>query len=528
METLKQIIPKISQIKTNFDGTSDSYNNITLLDMYKIAEPKIEEICEKYNITKFELPKISGSNSLVIYADSNESKFAIKIFVICRSDLDKFDIIYKCISDNNISPKIYSDYTIETISKKFFVKIIVSERVILFSDFKWESLKQIKNSISSLIEKTLKLHSLGFVHNDIKYENLGMDQGGNIYLFDFDNFSKIKKSSCSKILSSTVCYPPDILVDASISIGLGNQIIDLFSICAIILGDIIGIYFWHFDNKQLYEKHCQVINFKRNNIYDTIQRMIHLRFKDLCLSQFWFSLVNFFHLVFQKNSQIKNKKAFNRREKKLIERMKIYKDKMNDYEITEKTWKFNCSFLKKIPNKYIKLMETLKIEEIIFGDEYNVVPNIPNFIKKITFGKNFNCSVDSLPEGIEEIEFGIRFNQPIDNLPKSLLVLRLGPDFDQSVDNLPENLEKLYFSHSCLAKFNRSMDNLPKNLKVLRTSFLFDHNIEKFPDSIEEMRLNYKFAQKIHKFPKNLKDFSCSGYYIYRHELPDYEKTVES
>ena len=331
METLKQIIPKISEIKTNFDGTSVCYNYITLLDIYKIAENKLEEICEKYKITNFELPKISGSNSLVIYADSNESKFAIKIFIIYKNDMEKFDIIYKHISDNNISPKIYSDYTIETISNKFFVKIIVSERVILFSDFKWQSLKQIKNSIYSLIQKTFKLHSLGFVHNDIKYENFGLDEDGNIYLFDFDNFSKIKKSSCSKLLSSTVCHPPDILVDASISNGLGNQIIDYFSICAIILGDIIGIYLWHFDNKQLYEKHCQVINFKRNRIYDEIQRMIHLKFKDLCLSQFWFSLVNFFHLVFLKNNQIKNKKAFTRRLKKLITRMKM------DYEITEKT-----------------------------------------------------------------------------------------------------------------------------------------------------------------------------------------------
>lgn len=520
METLKEIIPKIKFINTNFDGSLESYNNITLLDIYKIAEPKIEDICESYNIIKFELPKISGNNSLVIYADNLQSKFAIKIFVICKNDIEKFKTIYKYISDNNIAPKIYSDYNIETISKKFIVKIIVSERVILFSDFKWESLKQMKNSIFSLIEKTLKLHSLGFVHNDIKYENLGLDQDGNIYLFDFDNFSKIKKS-CSKILSSDVCHPPDILIDASIEIGLGNQIIDLFSICAIILGDIIGIHMWHFDNKQLYEKNIQVKNFKRNLIHNAIQRKIKNKFNDLCLSQFWFSLVNFFHLVFQKNRQIRNKRAFIRRAKKLVDRMKI------DYEITGKTWEFTSNFSKEIPNKFIKLMEKNKIEEIIFGEEYNVVPNIPNFIKKITFGKNFNCSVDSLPEGIEEIEFGIRFNQPIDKLPKSLLVLKLGPDFDQSVDNLPENLEKLYFSHSCLAKFNRPMDNLPRNLKVLRTAFLFDHNIDKFPDSIEELRLNYKFAQKIHKYPKNLKDFSCSGYYIYRHELPDYGKTVE-
>ena len=44
METLKQIIPKINEIKTNFNGTSESYY-FTLIDIYKIAEPKIEEIC---------------------------------------------------------------------------------------------------------------------------------------------------------------------------------------------------------------------------------------------------------------------------------------------------------------------------------------------------------------------------------------------------------------------------------------------------------------------------------------------------
>jgi serine/threonine protein kinase len=375
---------------------------------------------------------------------------------------------------------------------------------------------QIKNSIISLIEKTLKLHSLGYVHNDIKYENLGLDEDGTIYLFDFDNFSEISRRTCSMDFSTDVCHPPNILVESSIAIRLGNQIIDLFSVCAIILGEIIGLNFWRFDNEQLREKDIQIRNFKRNRIHDAIQRKIHSNFKELCLSQFWFSLVNFLHLVFQKNERIKNKQAFTRRVKKLVDRMNM------DYKITGKKFVFNSKFPNKIPNKYTKLIRKREIEEIIFGDKYNLVPNIPNFVKKITFGKKFNSSVNSLPEGIEEIEFGIRFNQPINNLPKSLLVLRLGPDFDQSVDNLPENLEKLYFSHSCLAKFNRPMDNLPKNLKVLRTAFLFDQSIEKLPDSIEELRLNYKFAQKIHKFPNKLKDFSCSGYYIYRYQLPDY------
>lgn len=322
METLKEIIPKIKLIQTNIDGSSDSYDNLTLLDLYNIAEPKLGELCSKYDITNFELPKISGSNSLVIYADSQNHKFAIKININYKKNLETINTIYKHVSENLISPKIYYDENIEYKSTIYIIKLIVIERLILFSDFKWDTLDKMENSIISLIEKTLKLHSLGYVNNDIKYENLGLDADGNIYLFDFDNFSEISKRSCSLDYSSNVCYPPVCLVDASIAIGLGNQIIDLFSICAIILGDIIGLNFWAFDNKQLYEKEFQISYFKRNRIHDTIYKKIYSKFKETCLSKFWFSLVNFLEIVFQKNPQIKNNRAFTRRAKKLVARMK--------------------------------------------------------------------------------------------------------------------------------------------------------------------------------------------------------------
>ena len=326
METLSQIISKIDTNKSNLDGSRNSFDNLTLHDVYKIAEPKIREICLEYNITNFSLPKIMGYNSLVIFAESIIQniiyKYAIKINVISKSDIENLDKIYELVSENNISPKIYYNYNIDYNSKNFIIKITVSERLILFSDFEWTSINQVKNSIITLIEKTIKLHSLDFVHNDIKYENLGLDLDGNIFLFDFDNFSKITKTSCLKIFSSSVCHPPNILIDTSISNGLGNQIIDLFSICIIILGDIIGLNLWHFDNEQLYEKNYQITNFKRYKIYQVLQKKIYRNFKDQCLSQFWFSLINFIHLIFQKNKKITNKQAFIRRAKKLIIRMK--------------------------------------------------------------------------------------------------------------------------------------------------------------------------------------------------------------
>ena len=117
-------------------------------------------------------------------------------------------------------------------------------------------------------------------------------------------------------------YRSDILIDSSIKIGLGNSMIDLFSICCVILGSILGINSWHFIDEQLYAKDFQIKNFKRCKIHDVIQRKIHRKYNQLCLSQFWFSLINFFHLVFQKNTKITNKKAYMRRAKKLIIRMK--------------------------------------------------------------------------------------------------------------------------------------------------------------------------------------------------------------
>ncbi len=326
METLRDIINKIDTNKSNLDGSSEAFDNLTIHDIYNIAEPKIKEMFLEYNFNNFSLPKINGYNSLVIYADSiienKLFKYAIKIQVYNKNDIQTLDTIHKLILENNISPKIYYNYNIDYNSNNFIIRITVSERLILFSDFEWISLNQVKNSIITLIEKTTKLHSLGYVHNDIKYENLGLDLDGNIFLFDFDNFSKISKSSCVKIYSSSVCHPPNILINSSISNGLGNCIIDLFSISIIILGDIIRINSWHFDNAQLYEKDFQITHFKRHKMHEMIQKKNYQKYKDLCLSQFWFTLINFFHLVFQKNDKIKNKQAFIRRSKKLITRMK--------------------------------------------------------------------------------------------------------------------------------------------------------------------------------------------------------------
>ena len=112
METLREIISKIDTNKSNLNGSKESFDNLTIHDVYEIAEIKIQEMCLQYNMNNFSLPKIKGYNSLVIYTDSIMEdkifKYAIKIHVYNKNDIkdgnkdgnkdvikDDFDYTYK-------------------------------------------------------------------------------------------------------------------------------------------------------------------------------------------------------------------------------------------------------------------------------------------------------------------------------------------------------------------------------------------------------------------------------------------------
>ena len=194
-----------------------------------------------------------------------------------------------------------------------------------------------------------------------------------------------------------------------------------------------------------------------------------------------------------------------------------------------KTWEFMDGYTCQISDKYKKLMKKHKIEKIIFSYDYNEVPEIPNFIKKIKFVNNFNSCVDNLPKNIEEIKFGDEFNQPVDKLPKSLLVLEFGNNFNQSVDSLPGNLRELYFNRKMNCKFDKSLDKLPNNLKILGISSSFNNTLDNLPDSLEELLLEPKycrsiFSQEIKRLPRNLKKIIYPRNYPYKEQI---EKMLE-
>ena len=62
-------------------------------------------------------------------------------------------------------------------------------------------------------------------------------------------------------------------------------------------------------------------------------------------------------------------------------------------------------------------------------------------LKSLTFGNNFNQSVDNLPSGLEELVLGDNFNQSVDNLPSGLQELTISKNYDKPLDKLSPSVK---------------------------------------------------------------------------------------
>lgn len=313
---------------SNFDGSCSSDNYMTLPKLYRLSKPALLRIGHKFNLTNFALPHCMGSNSLVIYANGlivdKPQSVAIKISVQDRHfDNTELDRLQTLVSDLEIAPKIVYNTELEFGTSTYFIKIVVSHKVIPFDLFCWSDIKQMKTAAVTLLEKVLKLHTLGYVHNDIKRANFGLDSDGTVFLFDFDNFTKIKSYNCDVSLSTSTCHPPHFLRQEYIAKGLGSRAIDLFPVMSIILGDIFGVIFWKFNSEQFPEKIRSLVNFNRGKIYYWIQHNMSKQFLDYSYQKnpFWYSLTNLAHLFF-KEASILRRRQFLKRASLLVAIMK--------------------------------------------------------------------------------------------------------------------------------------------------------------------------------------------------------------
>lgn len=316
-----------TEISTNYDGTNEDLEFMTLQSLYLLAQSKLPAVIRLLSLTKPKLPETMGANSLVFYADGYDEcgkniqvaiKIALQYTGIGQDEIFKLN---QTLSENGISPKVYYQ-ELFPFSDDNNLMIFVSERIIPYEKFVWRSVYQKKRAAVSLLDKVFRLHKLGIVHNDIKYENFGMNSVGEVYLFDFDNYHSITPNRCSVSSSSGICHPPFELRQNYIKNKMGNRIVDLFPAVACVLGDILGIRYWQFSNEQILEKTESTKRFNRGKIYYWIQKNMSRNFPTYRYSQepFWYALTNLLYMILKESDR--SKKSFNHRAKVLIERMR--------------------------------------------------------------------------------------------------------------------------------------------------------------------------------------------------------------
>ena len=183
---------------------------------------------------------------------------------------------------------------------------------------------------------------------------------------------------------------------------------------------------------------------------------------------------------------------------------------------------------------FIDILNQYNVNSIRFLDDFDLMipKNLPNTLKEIYFGREYNHPTDNLPESIETIEFGFKFNHPVNGLPPNLKKLVLGNSFKQDLSNLPlglkiliihnisipnlsslpESLEYLSveiktYTHALIDNINPELfSNLPNGLKYLVIGYASIFNLSNLPDSIIHLTLQGQNINHSTKFPKNLKN----------------------
>ncbi len=149
---------------------------------------------------------------------------------------------------------------------------------------------------------------------------------------------------------------------------------------------------------------------------------------------------------------------------------------------------FSLKYSQPLPN-----LSNTRIEVIVFGDHFNhpVSYLLPDTLRHLTFGRDFNQSVSHLPGKLVSLSFGDKFNQPIDNLPDNLRELSISSrKFDQKIKDLPDTLKTLIvlgYSWSGKTRLPDNLLDLYIDTTECEDGVSLDHL--KLPDSLQSLEI---------------------------------------
>jgi serine/threonine protein kinase len=319
--------------RTNYNGTH--YDGITADQVFDLAKPILRQFLHDYEISNIHLPNdtVIGSNSLVFLmhltnrSTGKEDDIAIKIFMPMKDAKQLLsNKILEKISEQEICPKILLNQSADFGNERFLISVLITSLVTPLELYQFKSLDEVKCALVSFIDIVQKLHKLGLAHLDIKRANICVGMNGIIYLIDFDNCDMINPRNCDLTNSSQSCYPPMQMQESFIRLRMGDTSIDWFSTIYTILGYVLNMEWWKFDDgtydmdtdtyeyKRMDERQRKTLALNRYKLYVCIQHEMkilfptqQIRMRDL----FWSKFCDIVFLIFKGHQKCTDADDFN-------------------------------------------------------------------------------------------------------------------------------------------------------------------------------------------------------------------------
>jgi hypothetical protein len=134
----------------------------------------------------------------------------------------------------------------------------------------------------------------------------------------------------------------------------------------------------------------------------------------------------------------------------------------------------------------------------IQGDFNGEIEYLPSTLKHLRLLCPFNKRLQ-FPKSLETLEIG-GYNQPLDNLPQGLKRLKLGYNFDHELDNLPDSIEEMHLG----SRFDKIIYKLPRNLKEIDFGEAFSQLPPEIPEGTEIITLN-RYMKRFRRLPKTIR-----------------------
>ena len=171
---MREEIRKYLEKRTNVIGNKSVYDNLDYNTELVIIE--IKNMCERYNLDFYKVEILGKGESSVVFGIGD------KAFKITFMFYNNYETLKEFVSYSQDILQVDDETVINLIDSVFPIRILLSKRLTMVSVTEEE-----------LFDMYVKLRDAGYLWADLRSENIGRNENGNLLLLDYGELININE-----------------------------------------------------------------------------------------------------------------------------------------------------------------------------------------------------------------------------------------------------------------------------------------------------------------------------------------------